>query len=302
MPADEDWLQRVAGIRAWQRGGVRAPHKPLLLLFALGRLQRAHANTPIGFVEAEAQLRALLEEFGPPNPTSPGYPFHHLVSDGLWMVRTRTEARSPGSRIGALRASGAEGEFEPSFARALLGDPGLVVAIARQLLVANFPPSLHDDIATAVGLDLVATSDGAVIDLLSRRRRNPSFRGDVLLAYESRCAMCGWDGRLARDPVGVEAAHLRWFAIDGPDTLENAMCLCSIHHKLLDTGAIGVTAERTIAVSQHFVGRGAVAEQLVFGLIGRPLEPPQSGLPGPAPDHIDWHMAQVFRLPHRRSA
>jgi putative restriction endonuclease len=80
------------------------------------------------------------------------------------------------------------------------------------------------------------------------------------------------------------------------------MCLCSLHHKLLDTGAIGITLERTVAVSLHFVGRSSAAWQLVYDLIGRPLKAPQSGLVGPADDHIAWHTAQVFRFPARHSA
>lgn len=33
-------LTRLAGLRQYQRGGHRAPHKPLLVLLALGRLVR----------------------------------------------------------------------------------------------------------------------------------------------------------------------------------------------------------------------------------------------------------------------
>lgn len=29
------WLERIGGIRQWHIGGTRAPHKPLLVLYAL---------------------------------------------------------------------------------------------------------------------------------------------------------------------------------------------------------------------------------------------------------------------------
>lgn len=295
-------LDRVAAIRAWSRSGVRAPHKPLLLLWALGRLQRNKANTPVPFADAEGPLRALLVEYGPPNRTSPGYPFHHLTNDGLWVVATVSGQGSPGPDVGPLRSQGAEGQLEATFAQALLADPGLLSKTARYLLDANFPATLHDDIADAVGLNLDAVTDGEVIDLAARRRRSPTFRADVLLAYEGRCAMCGWDGRLGGDSVGVEAAHIRWFTIEGPDSLDNGLCLCSLHHKLFDTGAIGITADRTVAVSRRFIGQTAVARALVHDLVGRPLEPPQPGLAAPADAHITWHTAQVFRQPARLSA
>lgn len=302
MAEGDDWLKRVAQVRAWSRGGLRAPHKPLLLLYLLARLQRERVNAPLTFAEAEPALRALLNEYGPPNPTSPSYPFHHLTSDGLWVVRTAAGGPSPGSSVGALRSSGASGQLAPGFAEALLADPDLLVRIARYLLEANFPPTLHDDIAAAVGLDLEDVAPGVVIGIASRRRRDPAFREQVLLAYEGRCAMCGWQGRLGGEAVGVEAAHVRWFTIDGPDTLDNGVCLCNLHHKLFDTGAIGINPDRTIAVSLRFVGSGETAKALVYGLVGRPLEMPQAGLPPPAAEHVAWHTSQVFRQPGRQTA
>lgn len=102
-----DWENRVAHIRAWSRGGIRAPHKPLLLLYALGRLQRFGANTPVAYSEAEAPLDELLTDYGPPRTTSPSYPFHHLTSDGVWVVTSDAGPGSPGSTKGVLRSSSA---------------------------------------------------------------------------------------------------------------------------------------------------------------------------------------------------
>ncbi|MBE3015692.1 hypothetical protein IL992_41995 [Microbispora sp. NEAU-D428] len=107
-----DWVERVAGIRRWTRQGERAPHKPLLLLYALGRFQR-EGGRPISFSSAEADLKALLREFGPPRDTSPGYPFHHLTGDGLWLVDTVHGPGSPGSELGRLRAAQATGRLTP---------------------------------------------------------------------------------------------------------------------------------------------------------------------------------------------
>lgn len=39
-----DWLERTAQLRQWSRSGTRAPHKPLLLLYALGRFQQDAAG------------------------------------------------------------------------------------------------------------------------------------------------------------------------------------------------------------------------------------------------------------------
>ena len=119
----------------------------------------------------------------------------------------------------------------------------------------------------------------------------------MLLAYEYQCAFCGFDGRLATDPVGLDAAHIRWHGLEGPDTVDNGVGLCSIHHKLFDQGALGIQLDHTLLVSRHFVGRGPVADSLVLALAGRPLLGPQPGEPPPAREHLEWHLKQVFREP-----
>jgi putative restriction endonuclease len=159
---------------------------------------------------------------------------------------------------------------------------------------------LHADLCKAAGLDLEALEVSAVRARVRHlRRRDPGFRAAVLVAYEHRCAMCGYDGRLGVEAVGLDAAHLRWWTFAGPDSVENALCLCSFHHKLLDRGVLGITQQHEVAVSSHFVGRGRAAEELVLRLVGQPLLGPQPGHPVPADAHIAWHGDQVFRQPAR---
>ncbi|MBE1587868.1 phosphorothioated DNA-binding restriction endonuclease [Nonomuraea angiospora] len=290
-----DWIERVAEIRRWTRGGERAPHKPLLLLYALGHFQR-HGNRPISFSAAEAELKKLLKEYGPPRDTSPGYPFHHLTNDGLWLVDTRHGPGSPGPELGRLRDSQAAGRLHPDLARALSEEPGLLGRIARYLLDANFAPSLHPDLCLLAGLDLEPGEELRTPPVL---RRDPGFRDRVLMAYEYCCAFCSYDGWLDGAAVGLDAAHVRWWAFAGPDDLTNGLCLCAIHHKLFDKGVLGLTVDGTIAVSARFVGRSQASRDMVLSLAGRPARSPQPGLDAVEPDHISWHSRQVFRTPAR---
>jgi len=296
-----EWLERVDTIRRWSRAGERAPHKPLLLLYVLGRLQRT-GRSEVSYIEAEPHLAQLLRDYGPTSRTStPAYPFHHLQTDGIWTVHV--DRGDVGSSPSKLRSSGATGRLDPAFEAALLRDPALLILIARSLLDGNFPESLHHDLCAAAGLDLETLEVSAVRARAQElRRRDPFFRERVLVAYEYRCAMCGYDGRLDTDAVGLEAAHLRWWAFDGPDAVDNGLCLCTFHHKLLDRGVLGVTGDHEVAVSSHFVGRGRAAEELVLRLVGQPLLEPQRGQPVPAEHHIGWHVEQVFRQPARLPA
>ena len=61
MTSDEI-LNAFDNIRVWQRGDRRAPHKPLLILMALGSLARGE-KPRAEFAEIEGNLGRLLEEF-----------------------------------------------------------------------------------------------------------------------------------------------------------------------------------------------------------------------------------------------
>ncbi|GAA3908098.1 HNH endonuclease [Streptomyces lacrimifluminis] len=248
----------------------------------------------------EDDLQRLLTEYGPPNRTTPAYPFHHLVSDGVWEVRTDRGPGSPGTGLRELREAGAAGRLAPELRSALRHDRQLLTRIARLLLDLHFPPSLHGELCEAVGLELEPTE----IEQLSpaRRQRDRRMRELVLTAYEYQCAFCGYDGRIGAMPVGLEAAHVRWWAFDGPDDVDNGLCLCSLHHKLLDKGVLGIADDHRVLVSQRFVGTSPAARDQVISLAGRPLIGPQPGTPPIAAAHRTWHTSQVFHGTPRATA
>jgi putative restriction endonuclease len=298
--AVEGWLDRLSRLRRYQRAGERAPHKPLVLLAALGRFQST-GTSAMRWVTDEASLEDLLSDFGPPRASTAAFPFRRLANDdGVWQLTT-ADGSSPGDNPASLRRSDAVGALDPALEDDLRGDARLLPALARFLLDDNFEPSLHEDLCRQVGLDL----EGAEVALVRQRvaglkpPRDPEFRIRILRAYERRCAMCGYDGSLAGDTVGLDAAHLRWWSHEGPDEVDNGLCLCSLHHKLLDRGVLGIADNGTVDVSQDFVARSEVGTRMVTDLAGRPLLDPQRGQPAPAEAHVSWHRAQVFRGPPR---
>lgn len=286
-----DWVERAAKLRQWTGNGIRAPHKPLLLLYALGRFQE-DADGGLRYSAVEEDLKRLLAEYGPANRTTPAYPFHHLVSDGVWEVRTDRGPGSPGTGVRELRARDATGRLAPELRAALRREPSLLGRITGVLLDQHFPPSLHGELREAVGLEQVPVAAEPLP--AGRRQRDRRMREMVLTAYEYQCAFCGYDGRIGAVPVGLEAAHVRWWAFDGPDDIDNGLCLCALHHKLFDKGVLGIGEGHRILVSQRFVGRSPAAREHVTALAGRPLTGPQPGTSPVAEHHRSWHTEQVF--------
>jgi putative restriction endonuclease len=151
-------------------------------------------------------------------------------------------------------------------------------------------------ICDAVGQDIaeleVTASPG--IPVTGRRARRAGFAEQVLRAYAYRCAMCGFDGALGRNPVAVQAAHVRWHSQDGPGEVANALALCALHHVLLDLGVLGLIADLRVRVSELSVARGD-AGRAVDALAGQWLLEPRPGRPAVEGVHITWHRRQVFK-------
>src|SRR6266487_3764411 len=212
----EQVLARLASLRQHQQGGHRSPHKPLLVLLALGRLQ-ATGSSELPWPVAEAELADLLAEFGHPSKTgraqNAAYPFTRLRADGVWVLDADVQM----DLVRPLAERHVVGRFEPSIESALRADPALARSAARALVTSNFPDTVVADVVDAVGLDpaMVLAAADVVPDprrAANERRRDPGWRSAVLQAWDRQCAFCGYDGQLAGASVAVEAAHVRWFA------------------------------------------------------------------------------------------
>jgi predicted restriction endonuclease len=104
MPSRDDILKAFDRINVWSRGSERAPHKPLLVLYALGQLSRGGPNS-VAFRHVAPKLTELLKEFGPTRQSyHPEYPFWRLQNDGLWFVDDGFDVRL-GSQVMGLEAA-----------------------------------------------------------------------------------------------------------------------------------------------------------------------------------------------------
>jgi len=294
--ADPDQiLAQIATLNVWRRDEERAPHKPLLILLALGRLANG-AKRLATYEELERPLYDLLEEFGPPRKSiHPEYPFWRLQTDKLWEVHetvrlTRRQSNSDPLKSELIKFR-IQGGFPPPIHEAFRRNPLLIQQAAQALLNAHFPPSVHEEILTAVGLDLAATTP---------RARIAAFRSEVLETYGHACAFCGYSVRLGNADLGLDAAHIRWHQASGPDIPANGLACCSLHHRALDRGAISLADDLTILVSVSLHG-GAKLDDHFLALANRPLRLPSLSAHTPRPEFLAWHRKEVFRPPPRES-
>ena len=294
MPTDNDVLDLFKNIRCWNSGGVHAPNKPLLLLMNLAQIQRGEGQY-LQFAENEEKLVSLLRDFGPSRKNfHPEYPFWRLRNDGVWEIQNEEELQSCENSKGdvpitQLRGKSVRGGIKRSIFDHLKNNPNLVNNIVAVLLNQGFSTTMHDEILDAVGFPWGVSA---------KRKRDPKFREEILRIYDRRCAICGYDGRLGHADLGIEAAHIKWHAAGGPDSQENGMALCSFHHVAFDKGAIGISENMKIMVSQDVSGQSRV-DELILRFSGKELRRPQIGCLGPAKKFTDWHRKQRFRAPPR---
>ena len=295
-------LDALERLKVWTRGGDRAPHKPLLLLLAFGRLWRGQPRLASYAHDVEEPLKQLLRDFAPWRKVlHPENPFWHLQTEGLWELvgdaRLKV-ARGRGATRSALVKHNMGGGLPETLYKLLRRDSKLVREATALLLRKHFPESMHDAIREQVGLprDSAAVArERAVLD--GPRQRDPDFRNAVLRAYERRCAVCDFDLRIADAPFGLEAAHIKWHSHDGPDLVPNGLALCTFHHKAFDRGVIGLEPESgryLLLVSNELTGQSRAFSD-VLDLRGKPLRPPQEEELQPSVEYVNWHRQQVFR-------
>lgn len=291
----EQLKQHIRQIVIWKRGEQRAPHKPLLLLYALGRFVTATQRL-IPFVEVDRDLRSLLMEFGPDRKSChPEYPFWRLQNDGIWELtnieRVETRLGHTDGKKSELLKYGVTGGFTTEVFEVLQSHPEIVSELAIDILSQHFPTSVFADILDAVGLDIQ-------FEQSLKRKRDPAFRERILTAYEYRCAVCGYDLRMGAQHIALEAAHIKWHVAGGPDVETNGLALCSMHHKLFDLGAFTIGNDLLLRVSQKANGTTGLSEWLMT-FHGISLRKAQSEKWRPSMEFLNWHREEVFHGPMR---
>ncbi len=124
-------------------------------------------------------------------------------------------------------------------------------------------------------------------------RTSPSSSSTLSANGRYRCAVCGFDVRLGSASIALDAAHIRWHQAGGPETEDNGLALCVLHHKTFDLGAFTVR-EGVLAVSDQANGSTGFQEALL-AYHGKPIRDPQHPDWRPGMKHLDWHGREVFK-------
>lgn len=297
-------LDAIDSLKVWTRGDRRSPHKPLLLLYALAKQVR-DSNAKFEFSEIEKHVHELLDEFWNARPGKPGKhhvndPFWRLQKDktpqgdAIWKVRHEGGpelSNSSSATVTDLRNYRATGFFSPEIVIEIRDNPDIIRLAAQKLLDKHFSESLHQSIMERVGLPYEMFS---FHEFSAKNERDPKFRKNVLHAYEYSCAVCGFDLHIRTVPVGLKAVHIKWHQHRGPDTEDNGLALCATHHKLLDSGALTLSDDYRVVLSESIYSPNDT-ERVIRENQKKEVRLLRNRNHFPEVDYIRWHRNEVFR-------
>jgi hypothetical protein len=195
-------LAQSGSLQQHQRpDGQRSPHRPLLVLLALGRLS-ASGSSKLPWSAAESALGELIAEFGPPSRTSraqsAAHPFTRLRNETARSSLAGSSARGLGSAMRVLRLRRATRRGE----RGHRGGPRIVVRFRRARHARQ-------------RLGLVQSASQALRP--GHPRTGPRFPGDglshVLGPYRSRRTVYDLHGRALSPRPGTALpapVHVSW--------------------------------------------------------------------------------------------
>jgi len=283
--------QRIANLLTWKKGEKRAPHKPLLLLLAIGDVQRGGTRLRL-FEEVEPQLTRALKLFGPAGRVAtPQYPFWRLQHDGLWEVESdgqmvlRRSSDDPTKK--ALIEKRARAGFKSDYFVSLRSSRALQTRLIHQVLDAHFPPSIHEDIIAFFNLE---------IDVPKADETEPAghFRERVLKAYGWKCAITHFAMEFQDATFGIEPSFIRWPQAGGKSAVNNAVALTTLHRKLFHLGVFTIDAKYRVRISPR-AKEDSLALSLVGQFDGKPILLPSKQDDYPSKACLEWHASEVFR-------
>ncbi|MBN2627558.1 MAG: HNH endonuclease [Spirochaetales bacterium] len=276
-------------LRTAQSQGVRALNKPITILWLIGQYY-LFGRTDFSFSELEGEGGSLIKDYtGIANIVDP---FWRLRSDGILVFPQEEKIRkdrSSGASITDMRRYG-KASFSEAFL-SYLSQKDSLIGYCESLLSDYFPESYEEEILYRTGLDY---RQDYTQSASKKRKRDPRFRENVAIAYNHQCAICGFHLMLGGSSIANEAAHIKWHAYDGPDTVSNGLLLCNLHHNLFDRGIFTFSNSYRMTVSDRVSSYSEGFKRWLLDYEQKEIVLPRKEEWVPREEFLGWHRENVF--------
>jgi putative restriction endonuclease len=140
-------------------------------------------------------------------------------------------------------------------------------------------------------VDLLARRQYAEV-IVRRRLHQRVFRGRVLLAYQSACALC----HLRHEEL-LDAAHIKEDAEGGEPIVPNGVAMCAIYHRAFDNDILGIRPDYIIEVRGDVLNEqdGPTLQHALQGLHRAELLLPRQRAARPNPTLLEERFERFLR-------
>lgn len=218
-------------------------------------------------------------------------PVPYRDPDGRFLERMLRELDSPAIAGRALRGRSVRALDDADFA--IIVDRGLTDTLSAEAAVRLELDSRYLDESTAALLAEPPGERRIAQLLVNRKVRDAAFRGHVLDAYDSRCAVTGLRMVNGGGKAEAQAAHIWSVAEGGPDVVQNGLALSATAHWLFDRHLISLDNEYRLLVSHNKVPSELIR---LFPAPGERVHLPTDPRLHPRQDYVARHRARFAGL------
>jgi putative restriction endonuclease len=211
-------------------------------------------------------------------------PVPYRDQDGVFAERFLREMASPADAGRTLRGASVRALDGSDFV-SIVGN-GLDSTLSSQNRQRLQLDPEHLDYLTELLLQEPLTERRVEQVLMNRKIRDANFRGQVLEAYDSTCAVTGLRIVNGGGRAEAQAAHIWSVEHGGPDVVQNGLALSATAHWLFDRHLISLDADFRLLISHN-----AIPSELsrLFPPSGEPIRLPANANLRPNPAYVAKH-------------
>lgn len=306
------YLKKLTRLNRASKDGIKAPHKPILLLSIIESI--AVGDIRENRIEITANLITRFKDnwnrLVTSNTFHPKFflPFFHLRHEGFWHLKTYlgkeiliTSSKSVKS-FAELNESVEFAYFDKELFEILL-QPKTRVEIYQKLMTKYFNSQAS------------IQEQGGLFEILANQTLNDSsieyqkliekaddeevfvrcgvFKKVVPKIYDYSCCISGMRVITGFDIQMVDACHIVPFSVSHDNTITNGISLSPNFHRAFDRGLISLNEDYRVIVSNSFTESNSKFALKSFE--GKQILLPKEKHYLPSIDNIKWHNEKIFK-------
>lgn len=314
---DEEFLKKYLNafvkLKRATKNGIKAPHKPLLLLSVIQLMAKGE------IVNNEIKITPQLVAYYKDNwnwlvkesffKQNFALPFYHLKSEGFWHLKVNF---GQSIHLTSSLSIKSFSQLNESIEYAYLDEELFAVLIQvetreilYQFLLKHYfgtycESSLKVRIIDEVADQILHEPPGIYKQIIEKSDeeeifiRCAVFKKVIPQIYNYTCSFSGMRIISGFDIQMVDACHIVPFAISHNDTISNGLSLSPTFHRAFDRGLVSIDNEYKIISSSSFTE--TISNISIKSYEGKCILLPEQCSYFPSQENLKWHRENIFKM------